>query len=165
MLISTKKNIYDLLNMTIDELYEFLSKFNERKIIKYLEPLKKVGLGYIKAGQTLSTLSGGELQRLKLASFINSNLENSILIFDEPTTGLHIHDIKKLLASFYEILKNNNTIIVIEHNMEIIKSSDWIIELGPEGGKNGGKIIFEGTPEDMNKVNTNTSKEIKVYLK
>ena len=160
-----KKNIYDLLNMTIDELYEFLSKFNERKIIKYLEPLKKVGLGYIKAGQTLSTLSGGELQRLKLASFINSNLENSILIFDEPTTGLHIHDIKKLLASFNEILKNNNTIIVIEHNMEIIKSSDWIIELGPEGGKNGGKIIFEGTPEDMNKVNTNTSKELKVYLK
>lgn len=160
-----KKNIYDLLNMTIDELYEFLSKFNERKIIKYLDPLKKVGLGYIKAGQTLSTLSGGELQRLKLASFINSNLENSILIFDEPTTGLHIHDIKKLLASFNEILKNNNTIIVIEHNMEIIKSSDWIIELGPEGGKNGGKIIFEGTPEDMNKVNTNTSKELKVYLK
>ena len=124
-----------------------------------------MGLGYIKAGQTLSTLSGGELQRLKLASFINSNLENSILIFDEPTTGLHIHDIKKLLASFNEILKNNNTIIVIEHNMEIIKSSDWIIELGPEGGKNGGKIIFEGTPEDMNKVNTNTSKELKVYLK
>ena len=160
-----KKNIYDLLSMTIDELYEFLLKHNETKIVKYLEPLKKVGLGYVKAGQTLSTLSGGELQRLKLASFINSNLENSILIFDEPTTGLHLHDIKKLLGSFNEILKKNNTIIIIEHNMEVIKSSDWIIELGPEGGENGGEVIFEGTPEDMKKVNTNTSKEIKLYLK
>ena len=159
------KNINDLLCMTIDELYDFFVKTDEKKLIRYLEPLRKVGLGYVKSGQTLSTLSGGELQRLKLASFLNTNLENSILIFDEPTTGLHIHDIKKLLKSFNEILKKNNTIIIIEHNMEVIKSSDWIIELGPEGGKNGGKLIFEGTPEQMKKKSTNTSNELKNYLK
>tara|TARA_B100000579_G_C22396054_1_gene649561 strand:- start:80 stop:640 length:561 start_codon:yes stop_codon:yes gene_type:complete len=159
------KNIAEILSMTIDELYDFFIKTEEKKIIRYLEPLKKVGLGYVKSGQTLSTLSGGELQRLKLASFLNTNLENSILIFDEPTTGLHIHDIKKLLKSFNEILRKNNTIIIIEHNMEVIKSSDWIIELGPEGGENGGELIFEGTPEKMIKKSTNTSNELKNYLK
>ena len=159
------KNINDLLCMTIDDLYDFCVKNEQKKITRYLEPLKKVGLGYVKSGQTLSTLSGGELQRLKLASFLNNNLKNSLLIFDEPTTGLHLHDIKKLLNSFNQILKNNNTIIIIEHNMEVIKASDWIIELGPEGGESGGELIFEGTPEEMKDVKTNTSQELKHYLK
>ena len=133
------KNIYDVLNMTVDYSYDFF-KINENKgILKYLQTLKNVGLGYIKLGQSLSSLSGGEAQRLKLGYFLNKKIENTIIIFDEPTTGLHIHDINKLLKSFNDILKGNNTIVVIEHNMEIIKSSDWIIEMGPDGGKDGGK--------------------------
>ena len=126
--------------------------------------LKIVGLGYVKLGQSLSTLSGGESQRLKLAFFLNKKITNTIMIFDEPTTGLHIHDINNLLESFHEILKNNNSIIIIEHNMEIIKSCDWIIEIGPEGGENGGKILFEGTPENMIKQKSHTSEVLKKYL-
>ena len=118
------KNIYDVLNMTVDSSYDFF-KINENKgILKYLQTLKNVGLGYIKLGQSLSSLSGGEAQRLQLGYFLNKKIENTIIIFDEPTTGLHIHDINKLLKSFNDILKGNNTIrLIIEHNMEIIKSS------------------------------------------
>ena len=158
------KNIYDVLNMTVDSSYDFF-KINENKgILKYLQTLKNVGLGYIKLGQSLSSLSGGEAQRLKLGYFLNKKIENTIIIFDEPTTGLHIHDINKLLKSFNDILKGNNTIVVIEHNMEIIKSSDWIIEMGPDGGKDGGKIIYEGKPENMRRKKTHTAIALNKYL-
>lgn len=158
------KNIYDVLNMTVDSSYDFF-KINENKgILKYLQTLKNVGLGYIKLGQSLSSLSGGEAQRLKLGYFLNKKIENTIIIFDEPTTGLHIHDINKLLKSFNDILKGNNTIVVIEHNMEIIKSSDWIIEMGPDGGKDGGKIIYEGKPENMRSKKTHTAIALNKYL-
>ncbi len=158
------KNIYEILNMTVDTAYNFFEKEKQKSITKHLNTLKNVGLGYVKLGQNLSSLSGGEAQRLKLAYYLNKKTENAIMIFDEPTTGLHIHDIKKLLKSFNDLLNNNNTIIVIEHNMQIIKSSDWIIEMGPEGGENGGKIIFEGTPETMKNKKTHTSKILKQYL-
>ena len=158
------KNIYDILNMTVDYAYNFFNTEENKNITKHLLTLKNVGLGYVKLGQNLSSLSGGEAQRLKLGFFLNKKIENTIMIFDEPTTGLHIHDIKNLLNSFNDILKYNNTIIVIEHNMEIIKSSDWIIEMGPEGGENGGKVIYEGNPENMKNKNTHTSKVLKKYL-
>ena len=158
------KSIYDVLNMTVDSSYDFF-KINENKgILKYLQTLKNVGLGYIKLGQSLSSLSGGEAQRLKLGYFLNKKIENTIIIFDEPTTGLHVHDINKLLKSFNDILKGNNTIVVIEHNMEIIKSSDWIIEMGPDGGKDGGKIIYEGKPENMRSKKTHTAIALNKYL-
>ncbi len=143
------KNISDILNLTIDEAIEFFSTKKNKyiaKIIEKLKPLTDVGLGYLKLGQASSTLSGGEAQRVKLASFlIKGNSENSTLfIFDEPTTGLHIHDLKKLIKSFDLLLNKGHTIVVIEHNSEIIKCSDWEIELGHEGGDKGGSIIFEG---------------------
>ena len=155
------KNIYNILNMTVDYAYDFFEKEGKKNIIKHLQTLKNVGLGYVKLGQNLSSLSGGEGQRLKLGYLLNKKIENTVMIFDEPTTGLHIHDISNLLKSFNNILNNNNTIIIIEHNMEIIKSSDWIIEMGPEGGKKGGKIVYEGRPEGMRNKNTHTSKVIK----
>jgi len=158
------KNIYQILNMTVDCAHDFFEQEEKRNIIKHLKTLQSVGLGYMKLGQNLSSLSGGEAQRLKIAYFLNKKIENTIMIFDEPSTGLHIHDIKKLLNSFNNILNNNNTIIVIEHNMEIIKSSDWIIEMGPEGGERGGEIIFEGTPENMRNKKTHTSKILKKHL-
>ena len=158
------KNIYDVLNMTVDSSYDFF-KINENKsILKYLKTLKNVGLGYVKLGQSLSSLSGGEAQRLKLGYFLNKKIENTIIVFDEPTTGLHVHDINKLLKSFNDILDGNNTIIVIEHNMEIVKSSDWIIEMGPDGGKDGGKIIYEGKPENMKSEKTHTAVALNKYL-
>ncbi len=148
------KNISDILDMTVNEAIEFFSEgkgTNEKKIIDKLTPLANVGLGYIKLGQPSSTLSGGESQRVKLASFLSKeNAEQSILfIFDEPTTGLHFHDINKLLDAFNALIKRGNSILIIEHNMEIIKSADWVIDLGPEGGNYGGKVIFEGTPEEL----------------
>jgi len=158
------KNIYDVLNMTVDSSYDFFKINDNKGILKYLQTLKNVGLGYIKLGQSLSSLSGGEAQRLKLGYFLNKKIENTIIIFDEPTTGLHIHDINKLLKSFNDILKGNNTIVVIEHNMEIIKSSDWIIEMGPDGGKDGGKIIYEGKPENMKSKKTHTAIALNKYL-
>jgi len=158
------KNIYNILNMTVDYAYDFFEKEGKKNIIKHLQTLKNVGLGYVKLGQNLSSLSGGEGQRLKLGYLLNKKIENTVMIFDEPTTGLHIHDISNLLKSFNNILNNNNTIIIIEHNMEIIKSSDWIIEMGPEGGKKGGKIVYEGRPEGMRNKHTHTSKVIKNYL-
>ena len=145
------KNINDLLNATIDDAIAFFTKYNETKIARKLQPLQDVGLGYVTLGQSSSTLSGGEAQRIKLASFLvkGTRQNKSLFIFDEPTTGLHFHDIKKLLASFNALIKNGHSIIVIEHNIELIKCADYIIDLGKEGGKKGGELIFQGTPEEL----------------
>ncbi|MFP4023329.1 MAG: excinuclease ABC subunit UvrA [Thiohalospira sp.] len=148
------KNISDILDMTVNESIEFFSKekgTTEKKIIDKLTPLADVGLGYIKLGQSSSTLSGGESQRVKLASFLSKEnaRQSTLFIFDEPTTGLHFHDINKLLDAFNALIERGNSILIIEHNMEIIKSADWVIDLGPEGGNYGGKVIFEGTPEEL----------------
>src|SRR6201996_2147361 len=143
------KNVSDVLSMTIDEALEFFRK--EPKIISKIKPLVDVGLGYVQLGQSSNTLSGGEAQRIKLASFLvkGNNSNKTLFIFDEPTTGLHFADIQKLLKSFDALLDQGNTIIVIEHNMDVIKCADWVIDIGPEGGDNGGKVIFEGVPEDL----------------
>jgi excinuclease ABC subunit A len=135
--------------MSIEEALDFFS--SESKILQKLKPLFEVGLGYVKLGQSSNTLSGGEAQRIKLAYFLikGNNSGHTVFIFDEPTTGLHFHDIKKLLISFNVLLAKGNTIIVIEHNVDIIKSADWVIDIGPEGGENGGYLVFEGTPEDL----------------
>jgi excinuclease ABC subunit A len=148
------KNIYDVLELTIDEAIEFFGTkkgATERTIARKLEPLANVGLGYVKLGQSSSTLSGGESQRVKLASFLGAEKENASLlfIFDEPTTGLHFHDIRKLLDAFNALIGNGNSVLIIEHNPEVIKTADWIIDLGPEGGEEGGHLVFEGTPEDL----------------
>ena len=148
------RNIYDILEMTVNEAIEFFSESggkNEEKIVGRLKPLQDVGLGYIKLGQSSSTLSGGESQRVKLAYFLSREAasESMFFIFDEPTTGLHFHDINKLLDAFNALIAKGHTILIIEHNLEIIKSADWIIDLGPEGGEKGGEIIFEGTPENL----------------
>jgi len=146
-----KKSINDILNSTIDNAISFFTKYNELKIVKKLQPLQDVGLGYVTLGQSSSTLSGGEAQRIKLASFLvkGTRQSKSLFIFDEPTTGLHFHDINKLLKSFNALIKNGHSIIVIEHNIELIKCADYIIDLGKEGGKHGGELIFQGTPEDL----------------
>ena len=124
---------------------------NEKKIVAKLQPLADVGLGYIKLGQPSSTLSGGEAQRVKLASFLrkDSEVQHTLFIFDEPTTGLHFHDIRKLLYAFDALLEHGNTLVIIEHNPEVIKCADWVIDLGPEGGEQGGYVVFEGTPEKL----------------
>ncbi len=149
------KNIHDFLEMTINQAIEFLSEppgTAEKRIIKRLQPLKDVGLGYIKLGQSSSTLSGGENQRVKLAYFISQeNLEHTLFIFDEPTTGLHFHDIATLLKSLNALIEKGHTVIIIEHNMDVIKSADWIIDIGPEGGDAGGNVVAEGTPETVAK--------------
>ena len=121
----------------------------------------EVGLGYLKLGQSVSTLSSGESQRLKIASFLSNKKTKSILIFDEPTKGLHFYDIQILMKAFQKLINLNNTIIVIEHNLNVIKNSDWIIDLGPEGGENGGNIIFTGTPTELIKANTHTAQAFK----
>jgi excinuclease ABC subunit A len=150
------KNIYDMLEMTIDEAIEFFGKHpgrNEKRIIEKLKPLSDVGLGYIKMGQSSSTLSGGESQRVKLAYFLSQEKGSGhiLFIFDEPTTGLHFHDINKLLKSVNALVDHGHSAILIEHNQEVIKSCDWVIDLGPEGGEEGGYIVFEGKPEDLAK--------------
>ncbi len=150
------KNIYDMLEMTIDEAIEFFGSHygkSEKRIIEKLKPLADVGLGYIKMGQSSSTLSGGESQRVKLAYFLSQEKGSGhiLFIFDEPTTGLHFHDINKLLKSINALVDHGHSVILIEHNQEVIKSSDWIIDLGPEGGEGGGYIVFEGKPEDLAK--------------
>jgi len=147
-----EKNVSEVLGMTIDEALEFFKK--EPKIIAKIKPLVDVGLGYVQLGQSSNTLSGGEAQRIKLASFLvkGNNAHKTLFIFDEPTTGLHFEDIKKLLKSFDALLDHGNTIIVIEHNMDVIKCADWVIDIGPEGGDKGGKVVFEGLPEDLIKV-------------
>lgn len=148
-----KKNIDDVLNMTVDDAITFFRETNEQKIVNKLKPLQDVGLGYVQLGQSSATLSGGEAQRIKLASFLVKGISNekTVFIFDEPTTGLHFHDIKKLLASFYALLDKGHTVIVVEHNLDLIKCADFIIDLGPEGGENGGEIVAEGTPEEVAK--------------
>jgi excinuclease ABC subunit A len=143
------KSISDILSLSIDEAINFFEE--EKNLAAKLKPLQDVGLGYIKLGQSSNTLSGGEAQRVKLASFLGKgkNSDPVLFIFDEPTTGLHFHDINKLLKSFYALLDQGHSIIVIEHNMDVIKCADWIIDLGPEAGETGGHIVFTGTPEEM----------------
>ena len=144
------KNIDDILNMTVNEAIEFFTENNQKDIVKRLKPLESVGLGYIKLGQNSSTLSGGENQRVKLAYFIGQEkADPTLFIFDEPTTGLHFHDIKKLLNSFDQLIKRGHSIIVIEHNMDVIKYADHVIDLGPDGGNKGGQLVCYGTPEEV----------------
>jgi len=145
------KNISEILELSVKEAIDFFSINNQHNISKKIKPLDDVGLGYIKLGQSSNTLSGGEAQRTKIASFLTKgNTQNKILfIFDEPTTGLHFHDINKLLKSFYSLISNGHSIICIEHNLDVIKCADWIIDLGPGGGNDGGKLIFSGTPEKI----------------
>ncbi|HSD15545.1 MAG TPA: excinuclease ABC subunit UvrA [Flavobacterium sp.] len=147
------KNIDDILTMTIDDAIAFFNEHKQTKITQKLQPLQDVGLGYVQLGQSSSTLSGGEAQRIKLASFLvkGATKEKALFVFDEPTTGLHFHDIKKLLASFDALLEKGHSIIVIEHNLDLIKCADYIIDIGPEGGENGGKLIAFGTPEEITK--------------
>jgi len=158
------KNIDDILNMTIDDAIEHFATYNQDKIVTKLKPLQDVGLGYVALGQSSSTLSGGEAQRIKLASFLvkGHTKEKALFIFDEPTTGLHFHDIKKLLKSFDELIDKGHSVIVIEHNMELAKCADYIIDLGPEGGEKGGNLVVEGTPEEIIK---NTESYTANYLK
>lgn len=163
------KNIYDFLEMTIDQAIEFLSQTPgtiEKRIIKRLQPLHDVGLGYIKLGQSSSTLSGGENQRVKLAYFIaQDSIDHTLFIFDEPTTGLHFHDIATLLKSLNALIDKGHTVIIIEHNMDMIKSADWIIDIGPEGGEMGGRVVAEGTPEQIADSKTSyTAKYLKPKL-
>jgi excinuclease ABC subunit A len=145
------KNIDDILCMTVDQSIAFFTQTKQSKIIQKLQPLQDVGLGYVQLGQSSSTLSGGEAQRIKLASFLvkGATKEKALFVFDEPTTGLHFHDIKKLLASFEALIEKGHSIIVIEHNLDMIKCADYIIDLGPEGGENGGQLLAFGTPEEI----------------
>ncbi len=145
------KSINDILQLTVDEAILFFRKHSQTKIIQKLNPLQDVGLGYVQLGQASSTLSGGEAQRIKLASFLTKGqtTNKTLFIFDEPTTGLHFHDINKLLKSFNALIEIGHSIIVIEHNLDLIKCADYVIDLGPEGGKKGGYIIFQGTPEEL----------------
>lgn len=146
------KSAFDVLEMTINQAVEFFTEHGQKKIISKLKPLQDVGLGYIKLGQTSSTLSGGENQRIKLAYYLSQERATpTMFIFDEPTTGLHFHDIKKLLEAFNALISRGHTIVIIEHNMDVIKCADHVIDLGPEGGKAGGNLVVEGTPEDVAK--------------
>jgi len=159
------KNIVDVLDMTVDEAIPFFD--NQQKILKYLTVLEQVGLGYIKLGQPSNTLSGGEAQRIKLAKHLSIQKEkrHTLFIFDEPTTGLHFHDINKLLDSFYLLLELNNSVVIIEHNLDVIKCADYIIDMGPEAGDEGGEIVAVGTPEEIaqNK-ESHTGRYLKEYL-
>ena len=150
------KTIHDILEMSVDEAITFFSEEKQsnstcRRIVERLQPLQDVGLGYIRLGQSSSTLSGGESQRVKLASFLSKDNDTKqiMFIFDEPTTGLHFHDIQRLLKAFNALIANGHTIVIVEHNMDVIKCADWVIDLGPEAGSKGGEVIFEGTPEDL----------------
>lgn len=161
-----EKNVADILDLTIEEAVDFFK--NEPKILNKLQPLVDVGLGYVHLGQSSNTLSGGEAQRIKLASFLikGNNANKTLFIFDEPTTGLHFHDIKKLLVALNTLIEQGNTILVIEHNMDMIKSADWVIDIGPEGGDLGGNIVFEGTPEALVEVKSSyTGKYLKAHMK
>lgn len=144
------KDICDILNMTVSEAINFFNTHKQKTIVNRLRPLEDVGLGYIKLGQNSSTLSGGENQRVKLAYFIGQEKqEPTLFIFDEPTTGLHFHDIQRLLTAFYALIERGHTILVIEHNLDVIKCADYVIDLGPDGGDKGGELVFQGTPEAL----------------
>ena len=158
------KCIDDILKLTIDDAIAFFDEEQQSKIKNKLQPLQDVGLGYVTLGQSSSTLSGGEAQRIKLATFLGKGMRqnNALFIFDEPTTGLHFHDIKKLLKSFNALIENGHSIIVVEHNLELIKCADYIIDLGPKGGETGGKLVASGTPEEIIKIKTSVTG---VYLK
>jgi len=159
------KNISDVLHMTVAEAHEF---FNAIPVIEHkLDTLNDVGLGYIHLGQSATTLSGGEAQRMKLASELSKRATgNTFYVLDEPTTGLHFDDVKRLLEVINRLVDKGNTVLVIEHNMDMIKSADWVIDLGPEGGDKGGEIIAEGTPEDVAKIDkSHTGKWLKKVLK
>lgn len=163
-------NIYDILEMTINQAIEFFSEgkgVSERKIVKRLKPLQDVGLGYLKLGQSSSTLSGGESQRVKLASFLaDESSAPTLFIFDEPTTGLHFHDISKLMKSFDSLISHGHSLLVIEHNMDVIKCADWVIDMGPEGGDKGGYVVASGRPEEVAKVEqSKTGRFLKDILK
>ncbi|WP_300436119.1 excinuclease ABC subunit UvrA [Christiangramia sp.] len=161
------KNIDDILNMTIDDATRFFEDHDQNKIVKKLKPLKDVGLGYVQLGQSSSTLSGGEAQRIKLASFLvkGNTKTKALFIFDEPTTGLHFHDIKKLLQSFNALIAKGHSVIVIEHNMDLVKCADYVIDLGPEGGERGGYLVGQGTPEELAQIKESyTSKYLKEKL-
>jgi len=143
-------NIYDVLEMTVDQAIEFFSQYGQKKIVKKLIPLQDVGLGYIKLGQSSSTLSGGENQRVKLAYYLSlEKADPTLFIFDEPTTGLHFHDIRKLLEAFDALIRRGHSIVIIEHNLDVIKCADYVIDLGPEGGDRGGNLVVAGTPEEV----------------
>jgi excinuclease ABC subunit A len=159
------KNIYEVLNMTVEDSLEFFDSIPSIK--KKLSTLQDVGLGYVKLGQQATTLSGGEAQRVKLAKELSKTPSNHTLyILDEPTTGLHVYDIELLLKVLKRLRDNGNSVVVIEHNMEVIKSSDWVIDLGPEGGSEGGEIIAYGTPEQITKIKgSHTGKHLKKELK
>ena len=178
---TVQMNIADILNLTIDEMCSILVNYIQEwrpaaNTLALLNIIQKTGLGYLKLSQPLNTLSGGESQRLKLASHIadsislkknsaQSSLSRNCYLFDEPSTGLHFEDIQVLLNLFAELVKNGNTIIIIEHNLDIIKCADWVIDMGPEGGKNGGQIIAEGTPEQITlSANSYTGKYLKPLL-
>ena len=149
------KSIYDVLEMTVDDAIAFFGEEKKdstcKRIVERLKPLQDVGLGYIKLGQSSSTLSGGESQRVKLASFLTKDSAQGgvMFIFDEPTTGLHFHDINKLLAAFNALIERGHTIVIVEHNMDVIKCADWVVDLGPEAGTGGGRVVFEGTPRAL----------------
>jgi excinuclease ABC subunit A len=138
--------------MSIDEAMEFFA--GHKDIITKIKPLQDVGLGYVHMGQSSSTLSGGEAQRVKLASFLTQEHSNQhvLFIFDEPTTGLHFHDIRKLLDALNALVEKGHTVIVVEHNLEVIKSADWVIDLGPDGGKGGGNLVYQGVPEGLTQI-------------
>ena len=149
------KNIDDILDMSVEEAIAFFGAQKEdlaKQIALRLQPLVDVGLGYIKLGQSSSTLSGGESQRIKLAYFLSlsdNSREKILFIFDEPTTGLHFYDVEKLLKAFDSLLAKGHTIVVVEHNPDVIRSADWVIDLGPDAGDAGGEVVFAGTPEDL----------------
>jgi len=160
-----EKSVSDILELSVDEAIVFFH--DQPKILSKIKPLQDVGLGYVKLGQPSSTLSGGEAQRIKLASFLikGNNSKKTLFIFDEPTTGLHFHDIHKLIKAFDALIALGNSILVIEHNMEMIKTADWVIDIGPEGGNKGGQVVFEGTPEDLVGCNESyTGKFLKNHL-
>ena len=160
------KNIYDVLEMTVEEAIDFFTQNNQSQIARKLKPLNDVGLGYIKLGQSSSTLSGGENQRVKLAYFLGQEkCDPTLFIFDEPTTGLHFHDIKKLLKAFDALISHGHTVIVIEHNLDVVKCADHVIDLGPDGGDKGGNLVACGTPENIVKCsNSITGKYLKEKL-
>ena len=159
------KNISDILNMSVEEAIDFFA--DKKEILNKIKPLFNVGLGYVKLGQSSNTLSGGEAQRVKLASYLGkeSSSEKIFFIFDEPTTGLHFHDIKKLLDALNALVEKGHTVVIVEHNIEVIKSADWLIDLGPDGGKGGGELLYEGRPEGLPRVKrSHTGKYLKKKL-